>query len=163
MLGVPIDVLYRLLGSIDTHRGRAGQLSSAVDDPGFENARAEFLAIVEAGDALRETVEIVCHVARAGHAIGEIERAIDVVEMLVVVPKSRHEETALRVDDLGISGWFRIRVGSDARNPIAANDDACAGRDAEIARVEQPGVAENELSLWLVGQLARNAFRPGGV
>src|SRR5205085_8401665 len=106
MLGVPIDVLNRLLGSIDTHRGRAGQLSSAVDDPGFENARAEFLAIVEARDALRETVEIVCHVARAGHAVGEIECAVDIAEMLVVVPKSRHEETSLRVNDLSLSGCF---------------------------------------------------------
>ena len=43
-----------------------------------------------------ELVGVVAHVARAGYAVGEVEHAVDVAEMLVVVPQARHQESAVR-------------------------------------------------------------------
>ena len=74
VVGVPVDVADRLLGGIDPHLGRAGELPGAVDDAGFQNARAKLAAVIKARDALEKTVDIVRHVARAGHAVGQIER-----------------------------------------------------------------------------------------
>ena len=86
VVGIPIDVLNRLLGRIDAHLGRPGELSGAVNDAGFQYARPKLAAIIEARDALQESIGVVRHVARAGHAIGQIERAIDVAEMLMIIP-----------------------------------------------------------------------------
>src|SRR6476660_7676477 len=78
MVGIPIDDLNRLLGCINSHLGRASEFSSSIDDAGFENAWPELAAIIEAGDALEESVRVVGHVARACDAVSEIKRAIDV-------------------------------------------------------------------------------------
>src|SRR4051794_35530929 len=110
MIGIPIDVFDCLLSRVYAHGRGAGQLAGAVDDSSFENARAKFAAFIEASDSSRESVEIVCHVAGAGDAVGEIERAVDVAKMLVVVPEPGHEEAALCVYDLRISRWFCFGV-----------------------------------------------------
>src|SRR5437867_6254878 len=95
VVGIPIDILNRLLGRIDAHLGRPRKLASAVDDAGFQHARPEFAAIIEARYALQESVGIVGHVSRASHTVSEIEWTIDVTEMLVVVPQPRHKKAAM--------------------------------------------------------------------
>ena len=55
VVGIPIDVLDRLLGGVDPHLGRTGEFSGAIDDSGFQNARAKLAAVVEARDALQES------------------------------------------------------------------------------------------------------------
>ena len=86
MVGIPIDILNRLLSRIDAHLGGPGELSSAVNDAGFQYARPELAAIIEARDALQESIRVISHVARACDAVSEIERAIDVAEMLMIIP-----------------------------------------------------------------------------
>src|SRR6266576_4146102 len=86
MVGIPIDILNRLLSRIDAHLGGPGELSSAVNDAGFQYPRPELAAIIEARNALQESISVVGHVARACDAVSEIERTIDVSEMLMIIP-----------------------------------------------------------------------------
>src|SRR5262245_21582122 len=87
MVGIPIYILSRLLGGIDAHLERTGELASAVDDTGFQNARAGLGAIIETRDTLQETIRVVRHVASACDAVSEIERTINVAEMLMIIPQ----------------------------------------------------------------------------
>src|SRR5215468_368657 len=82
VIGIPIDIFLGLLSHIDAHLGRPGELASAVNNAGFQNTRAEFCAIVETRDALRENIRVIRHVARARNAVNEIERTVEVAEML---------------------------------------------------------------------------------
>ena len=100
------DILNRLLSRIDAHLGGPGELSSSVNDAGLQYARPELAAIIEARDALQESIRIVGHVARACDAVSEIERAINVAEMLMIIPETGHQKAAMRVDNLGIRGCF---------------------------------------------------------
>ena len=95
MVGIPIDVLNRLLGGVDPHLGRTRKFSGAIDDSRFQNARPELAAVVEPRDAFKKRIGVVRHIARAGDAIGEVERAIVVAEMLMIVPQPRHQEATL--------------------------------------------------------------------
>ena len=114
MIGVPIDILNCLLGGIDPHLCRTRKLPGTIDNPRFQHARPQFAAIIETRDPLQEGIGVICHIARAGHAVGEIERAIVVTEMLVIVPQPRHQELIMRVDNLRVRRWFKIGVRSDA-------------------------------------------------
>ena len=97
MPGVPIDVTDRFLGSLDPHLGGPGKLAGAVDDARFQNPRPKLRTVVVARDALQKSVGIIAHVARAGHAIGKIERAtFGTAKMLVIVPQPRHQEATGR-------------------------------------------------------------------
>ena len=102
VVGVPVDVLDRFVGRVDAHLGRPGELAGAVDDAGLQHARTDLGAGVETRDALQEPVGVVRHVARAGDAVGEIEHAVVVAEVLVVVPQARHQEAAVRIDDFRV-------------------------------------------------------------
>src|SRR5438128_9963938 len=86
VVGIPIDIPNRLLGRIDAHLSWPGELASAVDDASLQHARTELTAIVEARNALQEIIRGIGHVARTGYTVGEIERALDIAEMLMVVP-----------------------------------------------------------------------------
>src|SRR5215470_16400867 len=88
VIGIPIDIFLGLLGSIDTHLGRPGEFASAVNNAGFQNTRAEFRAVVETRDALRESIRVIRHVACARDAVNQIERNVDVAEMLMIIPRS---------------------------------------------------------------------------
>src|SRR5947207_8405192 len=77
MVGIPVDILNGLLSRIDAHLGGPGELSSAVNDAGFKDARPELAAIIETRDAFKESIRVVSHVARARHTVREIKRAID--------------------------------------------------------------------------------------
>ena len=133
-----------------------GELAGAVDDAGFQNARAELAAVIKARDALQKTVGVVSHVARAGHAIGQIERAIDVAEVLVVVPQPGHQEPAVRVDDLGVGRWLQIGVRVHAHDAIAAHQHAGTRSDAQVARIEEARVADDEVAFRNVSQFVRD-------
>ena len=61
MVGIPIDILNRLLSRIGAHLGGPGELSSAVNDAGFQYARPELAAIIEARDALQKRIRVVGH------------------------------------------------------------------------------------------------------
>src|SRR5438105_15616756 len=78
MVGIPIDILNGLLSRIHAHLGGPGELSSAVNDTGFQYARPELAAIIEARDALQESIGVVGHVARGWDDVSEIEGTIDV-------------------------------------------------------------------------------------
>src|SRR5215470_5550387 len=106
VIGIPIDILLGLLGRIDAHLGRPGELASAVNNAGFQNTRAEFGALVETRDALQESIRVICHVARARDAVNEVERTVDVAKMLMIIPQPRHQKSALRIDNLSASGSF---------------------------------------------------------
>ena len=86
MIGIPIDVLYCLLGSVHSHFRGTRKLPVTIDDSGFQHARPELAAVIEARNALKKRISVIRHVARAGHAISEVERAIVVAEMLMIVP-----------------------------------------------------------------------------
>ena len=90
MIGVPIDILNCLLGGVDPHFRGTRKLPGTIDNPCFQNARPQFAAIIETRDPLEEGIGVIRHVARAGHAISEVERAVVVAEMLVIVPQTRH-------------------------------------------------------------------------
>src|SRR5262245_26597512 len=100
MVGIPIYILRRLLSRIHTHLRRPGKLARAVNDAGFQYARAELRAIIETGHTLQESIRVICHVASACDAISKIERTVDVTKMLMIIPESGHQKTALRVDNL---------------------------------------------------------------
>src|SRR5215475_8095965 len=87
MVGIPIYILRRLLGRVDTHLGRPGELASAINDAGFQYARTEFGASIETRDTLQEGIRVIRHVARACDAVSEIERTINVAEMLMIIPQ----------------------------------------------------------------------------
>src|SRR5262245_50905495 len=76
VIGIPIDVLDRLLRSVDSHLGWAGKFPGSIDNSGFQNARAKLGAIVVTSDALWKKVGVVSHVACAGDAVGKIERSL---------------------------------------------------------------------------------------
>ena len=61
--------------------------------PAFRDTRAKLAAVVKARDALQESIGIVRHVARTGHAVGEIERAIDIAESAGGCPTARASGT----------------------------------------------------------------------
>ncbi len=56
--------------------------------------RAEFLVGIEASDTLEKGIGVIGHIASARHPVRQVERAILVAEMLVVVPKARHQKLA---------------------------------------------------------------------
>src|SRR6266699_2822578 len=95
MVGIPIDILNGLLSRIHAHLGGPGELSSAVNDAGCQYARPELAAIIEARAALQGSTGVVGHVARACDAVNEIERAIDVAEMLMIIPQAGHQKAAM--------------------------------------------------------------------
>ena len=156
VVGVPVDVADRLLGGIDPHLGRAGELPGAVNNAGFQNARAKLAAIIKARDALQKTVGVVRHVARAGHAVGQIERAIDVAKVLVVVPQPGHQEPAMRVDDLGVGRWLQVGVRDHPHDSIAAHQNTCPRSHAQVARIEEAGVTDDEVGFRRVGKFVRD-------
>jgi len=163
VIGMPIDELNRFLGRVGPHLGWPGELSCAIDDSRLQNTGSELAPIVVARDALREGVGVIGHIARAGHAVGEIEgAAFGIGQMLVVVPQPGHQEAAFRVDDLGAGRWLDAGIGSDANDAITAHQHTDSRRNAEIARIEQASVADNEVATRLVGEDASDAFRPGG-
>src|SRR5262245_294215 len=104
MVGIPIYILRRLLGRIDAHLGRAGELASAVDDTGFQYAGAELAAIIETRHTLQESIRVIRHIACACDAVSKIERTVDLAEMLMIIPQTGHQKSAVRVDNLG-SRW----------------------------------------------------------
>src|SRR5215475_11493590 len=106
MVGIPIYILSRLLGGIDAHLGRPGELASAVDDAGFQNARAELGAIIETRHTLQEAIRVIRHVASTCDAVSKIERTVNVAEMLMIIPQPGHQESGVRVDNLGTRGRF---------------------------------------------------------
>src|SRR6516164_7235203 len=106
MVGIPIYILRRLLGGIDTHLGRPGELASAINDAGFQYARTEFGVSIETCDAFQESIRVIRHVASACDTVSEIERTINVAEMLMIIPQSGHQKSALRIDNLGARGSF---------------------------------------------------------
>src|SRR2546423_13040582 len=59
VVGVPIDVLNRLLGGVDPHLGRTCEFSSTVDDAGLQNARPELRAVVKARDTLKKGIGVI--------------------------------------------------------------------------------------------------------
>ena len=67
---------------------------------------------------MQKGVGIIGHVARAGDAVYEIERAVVVTEMLMIVPQSRHEKTAVRVDDFRIRRWFQLGIGGNTYDAL---------------------------------------------
>src|SRR5262249_21355082 len=99
---IPIDVFNRLLSSVDPHLGRSSKLARTVDDSGLQDSRTELGAIVESRDALEKFIRVIRHVSRTGHTVREVQSAIVVAEMLMIVPQPRHEESPLRVDDLTV-------------------------------------------------------------
>ncbi len=155
--------MNRLLGRVDAHLGGPGEFAGAVDDAGFQYARPDFGAIVETRDAFQESIGIVSHVARAGHTVREIKRAIDVTEMLVVIPQSWHQEAAVRIDDLGIRGRFYVAVRRDAHDAITAHQHTHSRGDTKIARIEQTRVADHEIAFRNVRKIMRQTCRPGVV
>src|SRR4030095_4680667 len=106
MVGIPIYILRRLLGRIHTHLGRSGELASAVNNAGFQYARTQFGAIIETRDTLQESIRVIRHVASACDAVSEIERTVNVAEMLMIIPQPRHQESVMRIDNLGARGLF---------------------------------------------------------
>src|SRR6266542_2506898 len=83
MVSVPIDVLNCLLGGVHPHFRGTRKLPVTIDDSGFQHARPELAAVIEARNALKKRISVIRQVTRAGHAISEVERAIVVAEMLV--------------------------------------------------------------------------------
>ena len=160
MVGIPIDVLDRLLGSIDPHLGWPCELASAVDDAGFQHAWSELGAIIEPRDALQEIIGVVGHVTRTGHTVSEIERAFDIAEMLMVIPQPRHQKATMRVDDLGVRGWLYVGVGRHAHDAITAHQHADSGGDAEVARIEQARIADYEIAFRNVRQFVSETSGP---
>ena len=163
MVGVPIDVLNRLLGGVDPHLGRTCEFSSAIDDAGFQNARPELRAVVKARDALEKGIGVIRHVSRACDAIGKVQSAVVVVEMLVTVPHSRHEETTVRIDDFRVCRWLNLGIPPHADDAVARDDDGRSRRDPKIPRIEQSRVANDKLAARNVCQGACNTFRPRGI
>ena len=163
VIGIPIDVLNRLVRGVHPHFGRARKFSGAVDNPCFQNARAELGAIIETRDPLEKSIGVICHIARAGHAIGEIERAIVVTEMLVIVPQPRHQELIMRVDNLRVRSWFDVGARADAHNSLTANEHARCRCDAKIARIEQTRVTNDQVATRDVCKCAREALPPCSV
>ena len=136
MVGVPINVLNRLLAGVDPHLCRTGKFSGAIYNSRFQHARPEFAAVVKTRDTLKKRICVIRHIACADHTIGEVERTIIVAEMLVIVPQPRHEEAALGIDYFRVRRWFNIGVRSDADNAFATHHDACCRRDAKVAGIE---------------------------
>ncbi len=164
VVGVPIDVLDRFGGVIGSHLGRAGKLSRAVDDSGLQNSRSQLAAFVVSRHAFEEGVGVVSHVARARHTVGEVECAVfGAAKMLVIVPKPWHQEAAPGVDHFRVGRWFEIGVRGDADNAIAAHQHAAPRCDAEIARIEQTRVADDQIVLRNASHFLREASRPIGV
>src|SRR5207244_6860143 len=95
-----------------------------------------------------------------GHAIGKIERAIVVTKMLVIVPQPRHEELIMRIDNLRVRRWLDLGFGSKANNALAANEHTRCRRDAKIARIKQPRIANDQVATRDVRKCARASLPP---
>src|SRR5215471_12381470 len=160
MVGIPIYILRRLLGRIDTHLGRPGELPRTVNDAGFQYARTEFGAIIETRDTLQKSIRVICHVARACDAVSEIERTVNVAEMLMIIPQSRHQKSIMRIDNLGARGRFQIGVRPRTDDAIAAYEDTHSRSDRKIARIKQTRVMNQKIAFWSVCNLEREARRP---
>src|SRR5882724_12334761 len=163
MVGIPIDVLNRLLRCVDPHLGGTSKVSCTIDNSRFQNTWPQLTAVVEPRDAFKKRIGVVRHIARAGDAIGEVERAIVVAKMLMIVPQSGHQEATLRVDDLRVCGWFNIGIRSDADNAFASHYHTRCRGDAEIAWIEQPRVANDQIATRNVREGASNALRPSSI
>ena len=116
MVGVPGNILQCLRGRVDAHLGWSGERTCAIDDARLEDMRTQLGPGVESGDAGREVIEVVRHVARARHSVCKVERAVVVGKVLMVVPEARHQELAAGIDDLGAILCLDCRVGADANH-----------------------------------------------
>ena len=124
--------------------------------PAFKTRGPSSLPSSKRATRCRKAVGVVRHVARTGHAIGEIERAIDVAKVLVVVPQSRHQEPAVRVDDLGVGRWLQIGVRVDPYDAIAAHQNARPRSNTQVARIEEAGVTDDKIGFRNVGKFVRD-------
>ena len=52
----------------------------------------------------------------------------------------------MRVDDLGIRGWLNVRIGPHAYDAITAHEHTDSRCNAEVARIEQARVADDEVA-----------------
>src|SRR5439155_15496079 len=126
----------------------------------FQHARPELAAIVETRNALQEIIRVVGHITRTSHTISEIERALDIAKMLVVVPQPRHQKAAMCVNDLSVRRWFDLSVGCHAHDSISTDMDAGPCCNTKIARIEQARVADHKIRFRSVREFMRETSRP---
>ncbi len=62
-----------------------------------------------------------------------------------------------------LADGLNVGVGPDPDNAIAPNEHTGSRGDAKVARIEQAGVADNEVATRLMCERVSDALRPGGV
>jgi hypothetical protein len=100
-IGVGLDRGERLVGRVDEHAGRSGELAGAVDKPGAQHARPELVAARDPRHPRAQRLGVVGEVAHGGDAVGERQRAVVVLHVDVHVPEPGEHDAAVRVDHVG--------------------------------------------------------------
>ncbi len=140
----PVQHLAEVVLTVDDQLRGAGVGAGAVDDGGEHEPRPDRRIALPLLLQLDDRVDVVTEVARARHAVGDVEQPLILAHMLVHVPEAGHDGAALRVDHFRGVGWLNAAVRTDHLDAIAAHEDRGAGRRGLGGRVEEPGVGDED-------------------
>ena len=153
-LGIPVDGVFGALEVLDQEAATGAVRAFALQKAGGHHLRRQQLA---GGGFIEHRLQlgiVVAHVAHAGHAGGDIQRARPAVDVAVHVEQARQHDTAAGVDDV-----FRRARGRAGRqhggNASAQQVDIGRLAHGGLLAVEHAGIAHH-------AQAVERVLQPGG-
>ena len=159
-IGIAVDRGLRFFGRIGIQTGGRLEWAVPIDKSGLPDPRADCDAAVPLVLEVLEFLDVVAHIANAGHAARDVQEPVHSLGVSMHVEETGQQRLAGSIDVLSIFRTCDSGRWTDRRDAFAVDDDRLVFPNGGLLGIKQAHMLHRNRMIQVLGQFcARRALR----